>query len=169
MRSVGRPAERNPVLITGGAGFIGTNLADRMLRQGRPVMHLRQPRAARFRTQSALASRDARRTGAGRDRGCARNSPAARRVARSRTVFHLASQVAVTTSLDDPGEDFEVNARGTLERARDTAAPGDAPPLIFTSTNKVYGALTTSSSPRRGTATSRRAGSPRHGIAETGR
>jgi CDP-paratose 2-epimerase len=62
-------------------------------------------------------------------------------VAGADRVFHLAAQVAVTTSLDDPVDDFDVNARGTLvllEELRRLARP---PFLLFTSTNKVYGAL----------------------------
>ena len=58
------------------------------------------------------------------------------------TVFHLASQVAVTTSLDDPAEDFAINAARHARAARNVAAPAAAPAaLIFTSTNKVYGAI----------------------------
>jgi len=56
-------------------------------------------------------------------------------------IFHFAAQVAVTASLEDPFYDFEVNARGTLnllEAIRERTQP---PPLIFTSTNKVYGNL----------------------------
>jgi CDP-paratose 2-epimerase len=56
-------------------------------------------------------------------------------------VFHFAAQVAVTTSLVDPVADFEVNARGTLEVLEALRALSSPPPLIFTSTNKVYGCL----------------------------
>jgi CDP-paratose 2-epimerase len=62
-------------------------------------------------------------------------------VSRAGAVFHFAAQVAVTTSLRDPLADFQVNALGTLnllEAARASAAP---PPVVFTSTNKVYGDL----------------------------
>ncbi len=58
-------------------------------------------------------------------------------------VFHFAAQVAVTTSLADPGEDFDVNARGTLNVLEALRARPDPPPLVFTSTNKVYGDLET--------------------------
>jgi CDP-paratose 2-epimerase len=60
---------------------------------------------------------------------------------RAHTIFHFAAQVAVTTSLADPQEDFSINAQGTLnvlEAARRQAVP---PRMIFTSTNKVYGGL----------------------------
>jgi CDP-paratose 2-epimerase len=57
------------------------------------------------------------------------------------TVYHLAAQVAVTTSLQDPALDLETNVLGTfnvLEAAR--AAP-EPPAVLFTSTNKVYGGM----------------------------
>ena len=57
------------------------------------------------------------------------------------TVFHFAAQVAVTTSLENPEEDFAVNARGTLDLLEALRARGADTRLIFTSTNKVYGAI----------------------------
>jgi CDP-paratose 2-epimerase len=54
-------------------------------------------------------------------------------------VVHLAAQVAVTSSLEDPLTDFEVNARGTLNVLEAARRRPDPPPLIFASTNKVYG------------------------------
>jgi CDP-paratose 2-epimerase len=56
-------------------------------------------------------------------------------------VFHLAAQVAVTSSLATPTYDFEVNARSTLNLLEALRAQANRPPLIFTSTNKVYGSL----------------------------
>jgi CDP-paratose 2-epimerase len=56
-------------------------------------------------------------------------------------VFHFAAQVAVTTSLVTPVYDFGVNALGTLHVLEAIRAQRNPPPLIFTSTNKVYGAL----------------------------
>jgi CDP-paratose 2-epimerase len=56
-------------------------------------------------------------------------------------VFHFAAQVAVTTSLENPQEDFAINALGTLnvlEAARSRPVP---PAILMTSTNKVYGGL----------------------------
>lgn len=134
-------ARRKPVLITGGAGFIGSNLADRMLRRGRPVIiydSLARPGSERN-LRWLRATHGARaRVEIGDVRATSRLRDA---VAEAGTVFHLASQVAVTTSLDDPAEDFAINAAATLEllemlRRRDGAAG-----LIFTSTNKVYGAI----------------------------
>jgi CDP-paratose 2-epimerase len=56
-------------------------------------------------------------------------------------VFHFAAQVAVTTSLTDPLHDFEVNVGGTLNLLEEIRALETPPPLLFTSTNKVYGGL----------------------------
>ena len=56
-------------------------------------------------------------------------------------VYHFAAQVAVTTSLSSPFHDFEVNARGTLNFLEALRELREPPPLLFTSTNKVYGSL----------------------------
>jgi CDP-paratose 2-epimerase len=62
-------------------------------------------------------------------------------VDRASQVFHFAAQVAVTTSLVNAVHDFEVNARGTLNLLEALRAQDDPAPLVFTSTNKVYGGL----------------------------
>ena len=59
----------------------------------------------------------------------------------ARAVFHFAAQTAVTTSLSQPLEDFEVNALGTLNVLEAARKAGLNAPVIFASTNKVYGAL----------------------------
>jgi CDP-paratose 2-epimerase len=71
-----------------------------------------------------------------------RDAGAVRAAARGATeIYHLAAQVAVTTSVDDPASDFEVNALGTLNVLEAARASNRKPFLLFTSTNKVYGAL----------------------------
>jgi CDP-paratose 2-epimerase len=62
-------------------------------------------------------------------------------VAEASSVFHFAAQVAVTTSLAHPTLDFEVNARGTLNVLEAARAQKNPPPILFASTNKVYGGL----------------------------
>lgn len=130
-----------PVLITGGAGFIGTNLADRLALAGRRVIlydNLSRPGVAenvawlveRHGKLVEVMVADIRDAGA---LGAA--------VARSSAIFHFAAQVAVTTSITDPVRDFEVNARGTLNLLEAVRARGGDIPVIFTSTNKVYGGL----------------------------
>jgi len=65
-----------------------------------------------------------------------------RRAVRSaKQVFHFAAQVAVTTSLANPRHDFDVNALGTLNLLEALRGADDPAPLIYTSTNKVYGGL----------------------------
>jgi CDP-paratose 2-epimerase len=128
-------------LITGGAGFVATNVADRLVREGwRVRLFDNLSRAgvdANVRwLQLTHGNHVALEVGDVRDAAAVRS--ALRGVSR---VFHFAAQVAVTTSLVDPLLDFEVNARGTLnllEAMRHLHAP---PSLLFTSTNKVYGDL----------------------------
>ncbi|HET9068544.1 MAG TPA: SDR family NAD(P)-dependent oxidoreductase [Amaricoccus sp.] len=138
-------ASAGPVLVTGGAGFIGSNLADRLARDGFDVIVLDAlTRPGVERNLDWLTRRHPGRitpiVGDVRDA-----ATVAAATAGARAVFHLAAQVAVTTSLVDPAADFDVNLRGTLtvlEALRRRAAnEGAATPLIFASTNKVYGDL----------------------------
>ena len=130
-----------PVVITGGAGFIGSNLAHRLLQGGERVIlfdDLSRPLVARnvewlrrsHGDRVELCEADVR-DAAAVDEACRGAS----------FVVHLAAQVAVTTSLRDPIEDFEINARGTLNVLEAIRRQPSPPPLVFTSTNKVYGAL----------------------------
>ena len=129
------------VLVTGGSGFVGTNLAHRLLTDGHRVCvfdNLSRPGVERnlewlraeHGDQLIVKTADVRDAGAVRDA-----------VRRASHVFHLAAQVAVTTSLDDPFSDFEVNARGTINVLEAIRNSHQKPPLFFTSTNKVYGGL----------------------------
>jgi CDP-paratose 2-epimerase len=138
-----RQARRDdrPVLITGGAGFVATNLADRLLRDGRSVIVFDDlSRAGVERNLRWLCDVHGRRVEV--RLGDVRDADALHDVVRRvGHVYHFAAQVAVTTSLIDPVRDFEINARGTLnllEAIRLAPAP---PSLLFTSTNKVYGDL----------------------------
>jgi CDP-paratose 2-epimerase len=65
----------------------------------------------------------------------------ARCVAAADRVFHFAAQVAVTTGLEEPMEDAEVNVLGTLYLLEEIRRRSTPPRLLFTSTNKVYGDL----------------------------
>jgi CDP-paratose 2-epimerase len=140
VKSSPRSSER-PVLITGGAGFIGTNLAHRLLSSGKPVLLLDNLGRAGV-EQNLRWLRDTHGKMVRYTIADVRDGEAVRRaVDQASQVFHFAAQVAVTTSLTDPIEDFEVNARGTLNVLEAIRAQSSPPPLIFTSTNKVYGAL----------------------------
>jgi CDP-paratose 2-epimerase len=135
---------RKPAVVTGGAGFIGSNLADRLLSGGREVVILDNlSRPGVEKNLDWLKGRHGSRVSA--VMADVRDERAvAEVIGEASAVFHFAAQVAVTTSLVRPIEDFEVNARGTLnvlEAIRGAAAKGAPPPLVFTSTNKVYGGL----------------------------
>lgn len=134
-------AMARPVLITGGAGFIGANLADRLAQQGETVViydALRRPGVERNLAWLQVRHGDRIRPVIADIRDA---EPLRAAVHGARAVFHFAAQVAVTTSLADPAEDFAVNIAATftlLEAARTAPVP---PPVIFASTNKVYGDL----------------------------
>jgi len=130
-----------PVLVTGGAGFIGCNIADALATRGHDVIVF--DGLCRRGVGRNLAWLEARHPGRiHRILDDVRDKAAlARAVRDAGAVFHMAAQVAVTTSLADPREDFAINVGGTfnlLEAVRET---GRRIPLIFASTNKVYGDL----------------------------
>jgi len=135
-----RPAG-GPVLITGGSGFIGTNLADRLLSMGRQVVILDNlSRAGVDQNATWLQQKHGRKVrivfGDVRNR-----EDIQRAIGGVEQVFHFAAQVAVTTSIIDPRADFEVNVLGTLNLLEAIRDLGTCPPLVYTSTNKVYGGL----------------------------
>lgn len=130
------------ILVTGGAGFIGSNLVNRLLNEGHRVVILDNLSRSGCSSniawlqethgehsfeliQADIADFDAvKQSASGVER-----------------IYHLAGQVAVTTSVADPRDDFQTNALGTfnvLEAARQVA---DNPILIYASTNKVYGGM----------------------------
>lgn len=129
-------------LITGGAGFIGSNLTARLLQQGHQVtifdnlsrsgtdanLHwLRaQPKANNLTfIQADLRDAEALKKAAlGKD-----------------AIFHLAGQVAVTTSVTNPRLDFEENALGTFNALEAARLSGRNPIFLYSSTNKVYGGM----------------------------
>ncbi|MFN0070004.1 MAG: NAD-dependent epimerase/dehydratase family protein [Chloroflexota bacterium] len=129
------------VLITGGAGFIGVNLARRLLNRGETVTIL--DNFSRRGTGANLEWLQTQcRTGPDVVQGDLAVAADVERAVRSaEVVYHLGGQVAVTTSVQSPRRDFEVNALGTfnvLEAARQSHL---RPAVIYASTNKVYGAL----------------------------
>ncbi len=128
-------------LITGGAGFVGTNLADRLLSEGKSVMIFDNLSRAgvennlswlqeKYQDNLQVMIADIR------DKEAVKSA-----VSNAAFVFHFAAQVAVTSSLTDPFHDFEVNAFGTLNLLEAIRNSPHQPSIIFTSTNKVYGDL----------------------------
>ena len=128
-------------MITGGAGFIGSNLADRLLRLGHSVTVFDNlSRAGAELNLEWLRAEHAERLQF--LRADVRDSQAVgQAVDGAEVVYHLAGQTAVTTSVSHPRSDFETNALGTLnvlEAARHSRAD---PIVVYASTNKVYGDL----------------------------
>jgi CDP-paratose 2-epimerase len=131
---------RRRVLVTGGAGFIGVNLAARLADEGWDVTIYdnlsrsgternldwiaRAYEAVKFQRADILDMESLRNAVKGKE-----------------AVFHLAAQVAVTTSMNDPQTDFEVNARGTFNVLEAIRAVAPLAMTVFASTNKVYGGL----------------------------
>ncbi|MFL6290876.1 MAG: SDR family NAD(P)-dependent oxidoreductase, partial [Thermoanaerobaculia bacterium] len=129
------------VLITGGAGFIGTNLADALASSGRRVRVLDNlSRPGVERNLEWLKETHGDRILF--EKADVRDSAAVRRAMRGvEAVFHFAAQVAVTTSLEDPVLDHDVNVNGTVNVLEAARLEPEPPAVLFTSTNKVYGGM----------------------------
>ena len=130
------------ILITGGAGFIGSNTAAHYLAKGAKVTIFdnfkrrgTESNAAwlkqRFGDKLSIITGDVRAPG----------SDFARAVDNADVLFHLAAQVAVTTSVTDPREDFEINALGTFNVLETVRGSEARPIVVYASTNKVYGKM----------------------------
>jgi CDP-paratose 2-epimerase len=130
------------VLITGGAGFIGSNLAHRLLSKGHEVSifdhlsrpgceanlnwlrELHGPKAFNLRVGNLKAFQDVLQVTEGVDR-----------------IYHLAAQVSVIRALQNPRQDFEDNVLGTFNVLEAARLVGNKPIVIYSSTNKVYGSM----------------------------
>lgn len=130
-----------PVAITGGAGFIGCNLARSFLDDGGTVLVI--DNLSRAGVATNLEWLKSNHPGRMRTVIADIRDPAAvsEALKGASAVFHLAAQTAVTTSLDRPVEDFEINARGTINVLEAVRRAGGHAPVILASTNKVYGGL----------------------------
>jgi CDP-paratose 2-epimerase len=132
-------------LITGGAGFIGTNTAEYFIERGDDVMvydNLSRKGSEinleylqkNYGDNVTFIHGDISKRGENYKKLVST-------IKKSDRVLHLAGQVAVTTSIDDPIFDFRSNAQGTLNVLEALRESGRNIPLIFSSTNKVYGEL----------------------------
>lgn len=129
-------------LITGGAGFIGTNLADYYLSSGRPVTVFDNfARAGTRENVRWLKERYGNRIRIVEGDVRSDQKLLGDLVEQASVVCHLAAQVAVTTSVVDPREDFEINALGTFNVLEAVRQSRTKPIVIYSSTNKVYGKM----------------------------
>ena len=130
------------VLITGGAGFIGSNTAAHYLRRGDRVTIY--DNFKRYGTESNgawLVQEFGDKLTVLRGDIRALDASFTKAVEKSDVLFHLAAQVAVTTSVTDPAEDFAINAQGTFNVLEAVRASSSKPIVIYASTNKVYGKM----------------------------
>lgn len=129
-------------LITGGAGFIGTNLASHYLAKGHRVTILDNfSRAGSERNAEWL--RDAYGDDVAIVTGDVRQPQLVSDLCEGMdVVYHEAAQVAVTTSVTDPRTDFEINALGTFNVLEAVRQSSSRPIVVYASTNKVYGEMT---------------------------
>ncbi len=130
------------VLITGGAGFIGCNYAARLISAGYQVTIF--DNLSRRGTSSNVQWL---REQFGADgfqliQADVRDADALAAAAKEQdAIYHLAAQVAVTTSVRNPREDFEINALGTFNVLEAARLSGRQPVVVYASTNKVYGGM----------------------------
>ena len=128
-------------LITGGCGFVGCNVAAHLLKMGTSVAvfdNLSRTGASEnlvwLRSQGNLQF----------VYGDTRNANDVAQVfqaARPDVVFHLAGQVAMTTSMQDPRKDFEINTLGSLNLLENIRQHCPATTVVYSSSNKVYGTM----------------------------
>ncbi|GAP14413.1 dTDP-D-glucose 4,6-dehydratase [Longilinea arvoryzae] len=130
------------VLITGGAGFIGSNYAARCIARGDKVTIFdnlsRSGAATNLEWLKTIYGSDSFRMVLGDVRKETEINAAAKD---ADIIVHLAAQVAVTTSVTKPREDFEINAQGTFNVLEAARASSRNPAVLYTSTNKVYGGM----------------------------
>lgn len=130
-------------LITGGCGFIGSNLANTLMEQGEQVILLDnlsrvgsqdnlQWLRSRHGLDWAFVQEDVRDSDA-LEKTIKQYKPA--------VIAHLAGQVAMTTSLQNPRLDFEINGMGTLNVLESVRLHSLDTIVLYSSTNKVYGSL----------------------------
>lgn len=128
-------------LITGGAGFIGTNLADKLMTRGEPVIIYDNLSRAGVEANLRWLERKHGSLLHVEIADVRDKHHLAGVTQHAKRVFHFAAQVAVTDSLVQPELDFDVNLRGTMNLLEAIRRCEHPPALLFTSTNKVYGAL----------------------------
>lgn len=129
-------------LVTGGAGFIGSNYVARLLKRGEQVTIYDNLSRAGAQMNLMWLRQEFGSDSMHLIQADVRDADALRRAARDADVIiHLAAQVAVTTSVVEPREDFEINALGTFNMLEAARLSGRQPAVLYASTNKVYGGM----------------------------
>ena len=129
-------------LITGGAGFIGSNYANRLIQRGDGVAIFDNLSRGGAEKNLKWLSEFHGKNKFTFIQGDIRDLDAiTAAVQGQQVVVHLAAQVAVTTSVEDPQTDFEINAWGTFNVLEAARSLETKPIVVYASTNKVYGEL----------------------------
>ena len=125
------------ILITGGAGFIGSHLAERLVAEGHEVIALDDLSTGRLKNLAALSDSAAFRfvQGSILDRKLVQDLTDA-----ADAVFHLAAAVGVKLIMDEPSRSILTNVTGTENVLQ--AALKDSTPVYLASTSEVYGKTT---------------------------
>ena len=129
-------------LITGGAGFIGINYVDRLLNRGESVVVFDNlSRSGNELNLNWLYSKYGENSFE-LIKGDVRDNESVRKACTDVDIIvHLAAQVAVTTSVVNPREDFDINALGTFNVLEAARLSERKPIILYASTNKVYGGM----------------------------
>lgn len=129
------------LLINGGCGFLGSNLASYGIKKGYDVTVL--DNCSRLGASQNLAWLRSLGdvTFIHGDTRIKNDVEATIKEGQFDAVFHLAGQVAMTTSIADPYKDFETNTLGTLNVLESVRKYSPHTAVFFSSTNKVYGDL----------------------------
>lgn len=130
-------------LVTGGCGFIGSNLTARLLADGETVTVF-DNLSRRGTSKNLDWLKSLKNPNFTFIQGDIRKFEEISRVFAQNKfdrVYHTAGQVAVTTSVVDPRTDFDINALGTFNVLEAVRLSGQKPAFLFTSTNKVYGGM----------------------------
>ncbi len=129
-------------LVTGGAGFIGSNFVHRLLERGENVTVFDNLSRAGAPKNLSWLEKDFGKHSFRLVVGDIRDANLLAESGRDMDVIaHLAGQVAVTTSVTDPREDFECNALGTFNALEAARLSRRNPIFLYASTNKVYGGM----------------------------
>lgn len=130
------------ILITGGAGFIGSNLAQCLLREGKKVVIFDNLSRSGCKANLAWLHEQFGKDGFSLVQADLTDFDALKQATEgAERIYHLAAQVAVTKSVENPRPDFQDNALGTFNVLEAARLVGDDPIFLYSSTNKVYGAL----------------------------
>lgn len=134
------------ILVTGGAGFIGSNLTEHYLSKGCQVTvfdNLSRPGGGAKKNIEYLMNKYKSDPNFEFVQHDVKNLSQLKEAMKDvDAVFHVAAQTAMTTSIEDPVDDFETNAKGTFNVLEAARSSDSDPVIIYTSTNKVYGDLT---------------------------